>query len=60
MDKKFIITNNQEEVQSWLDLGYEIEKMEALHIAAGASSSYSRYDGRIAIYLSKKENDEKN
>jgi len=34
--------------------------MEALHIAAGASSSYSRYDGRIAVYLTKKENDEKN
>lgn len=60
MGKKFIITNNQEEVQSWLDLGYEIEKMEALHIATGASGSYSRYDGRIAVYLSKKENDEKN
>jgi hypothetical protein len=60
MVKKFIITDNEEEVQSWLDLGYEIEKMEALHIATGASGSYSRYDGRIAVYLSKKENDEKN
>lgn len=60
MDKKFIITDNQEEIQSWLDLGYEIEKMVALHIATGASGSYSRYDGRIAVYLSKKENDEKN
>lgn len=57
MGKKFIITNNQEEVQSWLDLGFEIEKMEALHVA---TSSYHRYDGKIAVYLSKKENDEKN
>jgi hypothetical protein len=54
MDKKFIITNNQEEVQSWLDLGYEIENMVALHIAAGSTQSYSRYDGKVAVYLIKK------
>ena len=60
MGKKFIITNNQEEVQSCLDLGFEIDKMEALHVATGASDSEGRYDGRIAVYLSKKENDEKN
>jgi len=34
--------------------------MEALHIATGASGSDGRYDGRIAVYLYKKENDEKN
>lgn len=55
MEKKFIITNNQEEIQYWLDLGFEIEKMEALHIATGASGSYSRYDGKIAVYLIKKD-----
>ena len=49
MNKKFIITNNQEEVQSWLDLGYEIEKMLVIE----------KY-GDIAIYLSKKENDKEN
>jgi hypothetical protein len=54
MDKKFIITNNQDEVQSWLDLGYEIEKMEPLHITAGTHQSYSKYDGKIAVYLIKK------
>ena len=54
MEKKFIITNNQEDIQYWLDLGFEIEKMEALYIATGESSSYGRYDGKIAVYLIKK------
>ena len=55
MEKKFIITNNQEEIQYWLDLGFEIEKMEPLHITAGTHQSYGRYDGKIAVYLIKKD-----
>jgi hypothetical protein len=54
MDKKFIITNNQDEVQSWLDMGYEIEQMVPLHIAVGSGAYGKTYDGRIAVYLIKK------
>ena len=54
MEKRFIITDKQSEVQSWLDLGYEIEKLVPLHVASGSSQSYSRYDGKIAVYLIKK------
>ena len=54
MERKFVITENQEEIQSWLDMGYEIEKMVALHVAAGSTQSYSKYNGKIAVYLIKK------
>ena len=54
MERVFVITDKQQEIQSWLDLGYEIENMVALHIAAGSTQSYSRYDGKVAVYLIKK------
>ena len=54
MEKRFIITNKQDEVQSWLDMGYEIEKMVPLHIEIGKNAYLDRYEGKIAVYLIKK------
>jgi hypothetical protein len=54
MEKIFIITNKQDEVQSWLDIGYEIEKMVPLHIELGTNAYLDRYEGKIAVYLIKK------
>ena len=54
MEKKFIITEKQSEIQAWLDLGYEIEQMVPLHIAIGSGAYGKTYEGRIAVYLIKK------
>ena len=54
MEKRFIITDKQDEIQSWLDMGYEIEKMIPLNITTGTSGYLSTYDGKVAVYLIKK------
>ncbi len=53
MKKKFLIVDFNSSVQAYLDDGYEIEKMVALHVSTG-SSTYQH--GKVAIYLIKKDN----
>jgi hypothetical protein len=53
MEKRFIITDKQDEIQSWLDLGFEIEKMIPLHISTGSGAYSNTYHGKVAVYLKK-------
>jgi|LauGreDrversion4_2_1035121.scaffolds.fasta_scaffold439657_1 hypothetical protein len=50
MEQKFIITDDQYEIQDWLDKGWRIVSVTAQHVAS--SSSY-RNEGKFAIVLEK-------
>ena len=56
MKSKFLIIESDprgnEKVQNLLDEGYQIEKMEALHIHSTSQYSNTVY-GRLAVYLTK-------
>lgn len=53
MERKFLIVDFSTSVQTYLDKGYEIEKLVPLHVSSG-NSTYQH--GKVAVYLVKKDN----
>lgn len=51
MEQKFIITDDQYEIQDWLDKGWRIISVTAQHIASSASY---RNEGKFAVVLEKR------
>jgi hypothetical protein len=48
MEQKFIIVDNQHDVQTWLDKGWRILSVTAQHVSTGSSQWMS---GKFAIVL---------
>ena len=49
MERKFLIVDSIKEVQDFLDKGFRIENMVALHVANLGSDAYCT--GKVAVYL---------
>jgi hypothetical protein len=52
MEQKFLITDNDYDVNSWLNKGWRVVSVTAQHVSAG---SYE-VKGKFAIVLEKEEN----
>ncbi len=48
MEQKFIIVDNQSDIQNWLDKGWRILSVTAQHVSTGSSQWLS---GKFAIVL---------
>jgi hypothetical protein len=52
-EQMFLITDEHEVVQRWLDKGWRIISVTAQHVASGSQSHTSKISGNFAIVLEK-------
>jgi hypothetical protein len=57
-NQKFLITKDENEVNEWINQGWEIISVTAQHVAAAGSHSYSEtLRGKFAIVLQKQKSE---
>jgi hypothetical protein len=52
-EQMFLITDEHEVVQRWLDKGWRIISVTAQHVASGSQIHTTRISGKFAIVLEK-------
>lgn len=53
-NQKFLITDNEKDVEHWVDRGWEIVSVTAQHVSLAGAQRYSeRLKGKFAIVLEK-------
>jgi hypothetical protein len=54
MEQKFIITDSDYDVNSWLDRGWKVVSVTAQHVSTG--KDYASEKGKFAIVLEREKN----
>ena len=54
-EQMFLITNDHEVVQNWLDKGWRIISVTAQHVSTGGQTHTSKISGSFAIVLEKQK-----